>query len=72
MSTSLRLHALFASLLGATAVAVGCNGTIATEADGGAQDGGTVLPDGAQITPCSAASEASARSINGLADSGPA
>jgi len=50
MSTSLRLHALFASLLGATAVAVGCNGTIATEADGGAQDGGTVLPDGAVVT----------------------
>ncbi len=53
MSTSLRLHALFATLLGATAVAVGCNGTVAVEsdagtnADGGPGIDGAVLPDGA-------------------------
>ena len=53
MSTSLRLHALFTTLLGATAVAVGCNGTVAIESDGGTNaDGGpgvdgSVLPDGA-------------------------
>lgn len=48
MTTSLRLHALFASLLGATAVAVGCNGTIAVESDAGADAGvDGALPDGA-------------------------
>lgn len=48
MTTSLRLHALFASLLGATAVAVGCNGTIAVENDAGADAGlDGAVPDGA-------------------------
>lgn len=53
MTTSLRLHALFASLLGATAVAVGCNGAIAVEPDAGADAGvdgaltDGALPDGA-------------------------
>ncbi|MBL0198487.1 MAG: hypothetical protein IPQ09_30570 [Myxococcales bacterium] len=53
MTTSLRLHALFASLLGATAVTVGCSGAIAVEPDAGADAGvdgaltDGALPDGA-------------------------
>ena len=55
MSTSVRLHALFATLLGTAFVAVGCNGTLAVEPDAGKDGGiaptpdGSVLPDGATV-----------------------
>jgi hypothetical protein len=43
MSTTLRLHALFATLLGTAAVAVGCSGAIASTND---TDGGTTTTTG--------------------------
>lgn len=54
MTTTLRLHALFATLLGTAAVAVGCSGAIAStnETDGGTTTNadGSVSPD-SSVTP---------------------